>query len=100
MPLNRPTPNILAALRAPLVSREGSALIFVLVIIGGFFLLIPYVRNHFFPAEESDKRERAFLEMQMLQARLESSDEEGQETPGEEGGPPAPEGSDPPERTE
>ena len=70
--------------------------IFVLVIIGGFFLLIPYVRNHFFPADKSDKAERALLEMEMLQAQLESRAEEGQETPGEEGGPPPPGGSDPP----
>ncbi len=70
--------------------------IFVLVIIGGSFLLIPYVRNHFFPADKSNKAERSLLEMQMFQARLESRAEDGQETPGEEGGPPAPEGSDPP----
>ncbi len=73
--------------------------IFVLVIIGGFFMLIPYVRNHFFPADKSNKAERALLEMQQLQARLESRAEEGQETPQEEGGPPAPEGSNPPPPT-
>jgi hypothetical protein len=67
--------------------------IFVLFIIGGLFLLTLYVRNHFFPPDTSDKLDGAMLEMRMLQARLESRAEEGMETPGDEGGSPAPEGT-------
>ncbi len=70
--------------------------IFVLFIIGAFFLLIRRVRGHFFPPDKSDKMESTMPEMQMLLAHLKPRTEEGQETRGEEGGPPAPEGSDPP----
>lgn len=76
----------------------GTILLFF--VFGGFFLLTRYVRDHFFPPDKSDKLNTAFLEMQMLQAQLESSAEEGQETPGDEGDPPAPDGSDPIERTD
>jgi hypothetical protein len=89
--------------------------VFIVVIVGGFFFFVRYVRNHFFPSDRSDEMDGAMLQMQMLQAELESRAEEGQKSPGEvgeEGGdsvseglggesdPPAAEETDPPVRQE
>ena len=53
--------------------------VFIVVIVGGFFFFVRYVRNHFFPSDRSDELDGAMLQMQMLQAELESRAEERQE---------------------
>ena len=60
--------------------------VFIVVIVGGFFFFVRYVRNHFFPSDRSDELDGAMLQMQMLQAELESRAEERQESPGEDEG--------------
>ena len=77
--------------------------VLALVIIGGSFFFVRYVRNQFFPSDRSDKLDGAMLQMQMFQAELESRAEEGLESPGEDDGesdPTVAEEADPPERQE